>query len=159
MTDFYQLDEAGQAEAMGVLARAALPEWGFEGSELDLIKYRENGVFKLTTPSGERYALRIHRYAYHNDAELRSELQWMSALAQNGVFVPTLVPTSAGEPFAVVTTPIVPEPRQIDVFEWVEFEGHAASTKKAAPAREDDCIECLACEDDCPVVAIKIYPM
>ncbi len=46
-----------------------------------------------------------------------------------------------------------------DVFEWVEFEGHAASTKKAAPAREDDCIECLACEDDCPVVAIKIYPM
>ena len=46
-----------------------------------------------------------------------------------------------------------------DVFEWVEFEGHAASTKKAAPAREDDCIECLACEDDCPVVAIKIIPM
>lgn len=46
-----------------------------------------------------------------------------------------------------------------DVFEWVEYEGHDASTKKAAPAREDDCIECLACEDDCPVVAIKIYQM
>lgn len=45
MTDFYQLDEAGQAEAMGVLAREALDEWGLQGSELDLIKYRENAVF------------------------------------------------------------------------------------------------------------------
>ena len=44
-----------------------------------------------------------------------------------------------------------------DVFEWVDYEGHEASTEKAAPAREDDCIECLACEDDCPVVAIKIF--
>lgn len=46
-----------------------------------------------------------------------------------------------------------------EVFEWVEYEGHAASTKKAAPAREEDCIDCLACEDDCPVLAIKIFPM
>ena len=44
-----------------------------------------------------------------------------------------------------------------DVYEWVEYEGHAASAKKAAPARQDDCIQCLACEDDCPVVAIKIF--
>ncbi|RMG25575.1 MAG: ferredoxin family protein [Methanobacteriota archaeon] len=45
-----------------------------------------------------------------------------------------------------------------EVFEWVEYPGHPASDKKAAPARESDCIECLACEDDCPVVAIKIFP-
>ena len=122
MTDFYQLDEAGQAEAMGVLAREALDQWGLQGSELDLIKYRENAVFKLTTKDGVRYALRIHRYAYHNDAQLRSELQWMSALSESGIFVPTLVPTSAGEPFAVVTVSVVPEPRQVDVFEWVDGE-------------------------------------
>ena len=46
-----------------------------------------------------------------------------------------------------------------EVFEWVEYDGHAASAKKAAPARQEDCIECMACEDDCPVVAIKIYAM
>jgi len=45
-----------------------------------------------------------------------------------------------------------------EVFEWVEYEGNEASTKKAAPAKEDQCIECLACEDECPVVAIKIFP-
>lgn len=44
-----------------------------------------------------------------------------------------------------------------EVFEWVEYPGHPASDKKAAPAREDKCIECMACETDCPVVAIKIF--
>lgn len=43
-----------------------------------------------------------------------------------------------------------------DVYEWMDTPGHAASEKKAVPAREGDCIECLACEDDCPVMAIKI---
>ena len=46
-----------------------------------------------------------------------------------------------------------------EVYEWVEYDGHAASAKKAAPARQEDCIECMACEDDCPVVAIKIYAL
>lgn len=122
MTDFYQLNDAGQAQAMGILAREALQQWGLQGSELDLIKYRENAVFKLTTTGGVRYALRIHRYAYHNDAQLRSELQWMSALSENGISVPTLVPTITDEPFAVVTVSDVPEPRQVDVFEWVDGE-------------------------------------
>ena len=45
-----------------------------------------------------------------------------------------------------------------DVYEWVETPGHPASDKKAAPARQEDCIACLACEDDCPVSAIKITP-
>jgi len=29
--------------------------------------------------------------------------------------------------------------------------------KKAAPMREDDCIFCMACEQQCPVTAIKIF--
>ena len=46
-----------------------------------------------------------------------------------------------------------------EVFEWVEYPGHPASDKKAAPARQDKCIECMACETDCPVVAIKIFEL
>ncbi len=122
MTDFYRMDDAGQAEAMADLARSALVNWGLQDSALELIKYRENAVFKLTTTAGVRYALRIHRYAYHSDDELRSELQWMAALAQSGISVPTLVPTTDGEPFAVVNAGAVPEPRQIDLFEWVDGE-------------------------------------
>ncbi len=120
MTDFYQLDDAAQADAMAELANSALTYWRLQGSTLDLIKYRENAVFKLTTADGKRFALRIHRYAYHTDAELRSELQWMSALAEAGILVPNIVPSTSGEPFIVLQAGTVPEPRQIDIFEWVE---------------------------------------
>lgn len=120
MSDFYELDDAGQAEEMGELASAALAHWGLQGSTLSLIKYRENAVFKVTTSEKKLFALRIHRYAYHTDAELRSELQWMSALNDEGILVPSLVPTASGEPFVVLQAGGVPEPRQIDIFEWVD---------------------------------------
>lgn len=44
----------------------------------------------------------------------------------------------------------------VKVYEWAEFQGHPASDKKPLMAREPDCIFCLACENVCPVQAIKI---
>lgn len=119
MSDFYLLDNPGQAERMRALAEIALTHWNIAARQLELIKYRENAVFSATATDGARYAVRIHRAAYHTDAELRSELQWMTALANYGIRVPTLVPTGDGAPFAVVSGGGVPEPRQIDIFEWV----------------------------------------
>ena len=121
-TDFYQLDDAGQAAAMTSLAQAALHRWGLHGGELELIKYRENAVFKLMTEDGQRYALRIHRYGYHSDAELRSELQWLSALEASGISVPQMLPASTGELFLTVQVDEVPEPRQVDIMVWLEGE-------------------------------------
>ena len=122
MTDFYELDEAAQTLAMTDLARKALADWGLAGSELELIKYRENAVFKVQTSAGERYALRIHRHAYHSDAELRSELQWIAALDAAGIDVPGVLPAGNGNLFTLVQVPQVPEPRQVDVFDWVDGE-------------------------------------
>ena len=45
----------------------------------------------------------------------------------------------------------------VDVFEFREFPGNPASTKKPLQIREPDCIFCLACEGVCPPTAIKIY--
>lgn len=122
MNNFYALDEAGQTLAMTQLAQRALDEWGLGGSELKLIKYRENAVFKVQTTAGQRYALRIHRHAYHSDAELRSELQWIAALDAGGLDVPGVLPTNKGDLFALVEVPEVPEARQVDVFAWVDGE-------------------------------------
>jgi len=44
----------------------------------------------------------------------------------------------------------------VKVFEWAEFKGNPSSEKKPLMAREPDCIFCLACENVCPVQAIKI---
>ena len=120
MTDFYTLDSQGQADCMQALAETALKEWGITSAQLDLIKCRENAVFRATTADGTRYAVRIHRAGYHTDDELRSELQWIAALAEYGIQVPAVVPCSDGASFAVVTGGGVPEPRQVDLFEWVD---------------------------------------
>lgn len=38
-----------------------------------------------------------------------------------------------------------------------DLPGNPASTKKPLMAREPDCIFCLACENVCPPLAIKIF--
>lgn len=122
MTDFYQLDTPAQVAHLEQVARQALTRWDLEVSGLDLIKYRENAVFRLTTADGTPYALRIHRPGYHNDDELRSELQWMGALEEAGIHVPTLVPTRDGQSFVSAALNELDEARQIDIFEWVDGE-------------------------------------
>ena len=47
----------------------------------------------------------------------------------------------------------------VNVFEWFDTPNHPASEKKPLMAREPDCIFCLACENVCPPVAIKIFNM
>lgn len=119
MPDFYQLSPADQSERLRDLARDALAAWKLGPCELALIKFRENAVFRVTSQAGKRYALRVHRAGYHSDSELRSELQWMQALATSGFDVPVIVPASTGALFRQVAHASVPEPRQVDLFEWV----------------------------------------
>lgn len=120
MTDFYRLRVDDQVGLLRDLAATALAQWQLEPAALALIKYRENAVFRVDTTSGERYALRIHRHGYHSDAALRSELEWMHALAEFGVEVPQVIPTTAANLFAVIAAEGVPEPRQVDLFGWLE---------------------------------------
>jgi len=120
MTEFYQLNAQDQARCMADLAQTALKQWDIPAADLQLIKYRENAVFKVVAENGTLYALRIHRAGYHSDAELRSELQWIAALGDSGLHVPSVIPSRDGYPFIVVTIDAVPEPRQVDIFEWVD---------------------------------------
>ena len=117
--DFYTVSVEEQADRLGQLARAALPHWGENWGEPSLIKHRENAVFAISDDAGRRAVLRIHRHAYHSDAELLSELQWMQALHEAGLVVPAVIVASNGASFVHVSHPLVPEPRQIDVLGWV----------------------------------------
>ena len=45
----------------------------------------------------------------------------------------------------------------VDVYEWFDTPGNAASGKKPLMSKEADCIFCLACEGVCPPKAIKIF--
>lgn len=101
------------------LAKQALAAWDLDG-ELSLIKQRENAVYALVSNSGERYALRVHRANYHSNAALDSELEWMNALADFGLKVPTLIPTTSGDSFTIETVDGIDQARQVDLLAWLD---------------------------------------
>jgi len=121
MTDFFDLDVAGRVKRLEAAGRAALQHWDMADCKLHLIKYRENAVFRVDS-GGLRRALRLHRYGYHSDAELLSELQWMQALAKAGINVPTIVPAESGELFVTHAADDLPGDIQVDLFEWIDGE-------------------------------------
>jgi Ser/Thr protein kinase RdoA (MazF antagonist) len=79
-----------------------------------LIKDRENTVYEIALPGGDRAALRLHRPGYQSAAAIRSELWWMARLAEAGVPVPRPVPTKAGALVAEVAG------RAASVVSWME---------------------------------------
>ncbi len=120
MTDLYQLTPKEQTDRLKKLATKALESWDMGPDiELELIKHRENSVYKIKTANG-KYVLRVHRFGYHTDDALRSELQWMEALSQNGIPTPDIIKTRQGESFTIVDMEGVPEPRQVDLFAWID---------------------------------------
>ncbi len=122
MTHFYTLSADDQSAAMKDLATKALVHWTGEFHDITLLKYRENAVFSVRDNNGQKFALRIHRHAYHSDAELLSELQWMQSLGDAGLNVPNIIPTAQGELFVIVKADGIPEPRQIDMLSWLDGE-------------------------------------
>ena len=104
------------------LASHALVNWPIDTVSIELIKYRENGVFRVDTADGKKFVLRIHRPGYHSDAAIASELEWMAALAQSGLDVPQVVPAKNGDLFVKAIYEEIPETRLIDLLEWVDGE-------------------------------------
>ena len=123
LTDkFYTLTPDEQGEELKTMAVEALKAWGMTARGIDLIKIRENAVYKITTVDGMPYALRIHRPGYHTDEEIEAEIYWMQALADYGVEVPTLVPTADNRYITTITVNNIPEARQVDLLEWIDAE-------------------------------------
>ena len=122
MDTFYALPAGRQAELFQQLAHKALEQaWGIHNATVSLIKYRENAVFRVIDQKNhKRYAIRIHRFGYHDDAELRSELQWMTALTEAGVETPSVIPTTDGELFVNIALDGIPETHQCDLLGWIE---------------------------------------
>lgn len=120
MTDFYQLTPEQQSDRYQQLAELILPEWGVTDANLSMIKMRENAVFKVELPDGDKQVLRIHRAGYHSDDALRSELQWIQALSSAGVETPDVIPRQSGDLFIVPDSKLAGHPRQIDMFAWVD---------------------------------------
>lgn len=122
MTAWKNLGPEEQGRLLLRIARDALTLWPLDVTDLQPIKVRENAVYAVHLRDGRRVALRVHRYGYHSNAALSSELNWCEALAAHGIEVPTVVPSRAGKPFECIDCQELGESRQVDVFEWIDGE-------------------------------------
>lgn len=97
---------------MTALLAQALACWGWQQASCHFVAGRENQVFRVSAPEGE-FALRIKRPGYRHVDELHAELQWLRALAQAGVSVPTPQPSLVGRGLEAV------EGHWVDALRWL----------------------------------------
>ncbi len=119
---FYALPEPEQIRGLAALAGEAAKRWGLDGARITPVAYRENMTFRVELDDRRAFALRIHQARYRSDAQIRSELAFMEALRERGVGTPEVVPATDGSTLVVVESRAVPEPRQCDLFGWID--GH-----------------------------------
>ena len=119
-TPFYQASSDEQVQRLAELAHAAMPQWGLTGPGVSPVAYRENMTFRVDAVGRGAFAFRIHQANYRTDAHIQSELDLMACLNGAGILTPVVVPTTSGALFTTVLSAAVPEPRQCDLFEWIE---------------------------------------
>ena len=119
-TDFYASAPDEQIRRLAGLAHIAVVEWGLAGAEIAMVAYRENMTFKVDGGDRGRFALRVHQGGYRTDAQIQSELDLMTYLDAEGIRTPNVVPTNGGALFTTIAAAGVNEPRQCDLFEWID---------------------------------------
>lgn len=101
-------------------AETALTAWDLRPDKITLASVSENIVFRVDTPSGEAFVLRLHRPGYHSLAALEAEQQWTAALNRAGIGAPIPRPTADGRRYTEVALPHRGETRFAGLAEWVE---------------------------------------
>lgn len=120
MRAFDSLTHAGQVRRLRRLALQALAEYEISVARLSPLAHADNTTFRVDTPAGARFVLRIHRSTQKTPELVRSELLWLAALQQQAdLAVPGPVPNRAGELLTIASAAGVPEPRMCVLLRWV----------------------------------------
>lgn len=118
MKPFAQLSRPGQVRRLRPLALQALEAYGLAGTVLRPLKHWNNTTFAVQAGK-RRLVLRLNRPGFQNAVAIRSELQWLQALAEAGLRVPKPVPAADGRLVVTTALPGVPEPRDCVLFAWL----------------------------------------
>ena len=97
-----------------MLLDKALSHWGLDANtEATLLAERENRVYRLDIAENTPTILRVHRRDFRSNDEVKSELQWMAQLSQEGLTVPLPLPARDGTLFAEI------EGYQVNRLSWL----------------------------------------
>jgi len=112
------IPEEARLDKIVEIARTALRSWNINDASLEIIKHRENTVFKVTAVDGRCFALRVHQAGLHSDGAICSELAWMRALREDGFPVPAVIPAENDD--LVVAVCVGDETRRCSLLEWID---------------------------------------
>lgn len=103
--------------------------FGLGGARLSLIKVGENVTYRASAGRGTAMLLRLHRPIYHEPDEVRSELQWLEALAcTTDLQVPRPIRSPHGE--LLVLRPLAGgQPHVCTLLQWVPGRQHHGPPK------------------------------
>jgi Ser/Thr protein kinase RdoA (MazF antagonist) len=120
MPDFDCLSHEEQLPVLLQLANEALGKYELPpGSTARLLNLSENATYKVETPGGGRFALRVHREGYHARQAIASELAWAIDLRRTGVVTtPAPVKGKDGDIIQEVFHPRLRKPRNVVLFGW-----------------------------------------
>lgn len=112
------------------LARTALHAYGMSDSDLKLVQYNENVIYKVSRMGDDIineldkpfipncYALRIH--AMENQPAIQSEMVWLEALSeQTGISAPAPVRTIDGQLTLRAASDSLPKGRVVTLLKWI----------------------------------------
>jgi len=100
--------------------KRALDPWSLDVLDLTLTSVSENWIFRVDTVKGKTFALRLHRPGYHSFSELLSEQQWIAALHEEGIKVPSYQLSGNLQAYTQVVINELNETRHVSLVEWLE---------------------------------------
>lgn len=118
---YHQLTNRGKVERLRRMALKALEQYDLEVTRLSLITNSFNGIFRIDTPTNEKYILRVNLPEDgHNSDTVHAEAIWLEALSRDtDLSVPHPLTTRNGELVVEAAVEGVPEPRLCTIFSWV----------------------------------------
>ncbi|CAB4530059.1 MAG: phosphotransferase [Actinobacteria bacterium] len=95
---FFQLPAEEQIADLTAFAPHILESYGLRDCVVESINYEYNATFRITTPTGEKYALRININSPRTPENTRAEIFWVQRLLElNIVNLARPIPNQSGE--------------------------------------------------------------
>lgn len=120
---FADLSVEQQVETMLPLARQIIDGFDLGECQLESINHEYNSTFKVTTASGDRFALRINVNSKRTLPNLKAEIYWVGQLATvAGLTVPVPIMNRSGECISTAWHPMLERSLHAVLFSWLQGE-------------------------------------
>lgn len=112
MKPYPSLTIAGKRRRLHTLARSAMERYPLQVARFKLLSASTNLIYRVTSPSGEQFVLRLASPGWRTLENLQAEALWLDALVRDThLRLPEIIRSRAGEAVVTLTSDSVPGPR------------------------------------------------